>query len=187
MLVSFNELEARLKKAARGSGLPWGVAEEYAKSVLWLAQAGFVLQGWAVDQLETPDIEQSLLDWAYALDLTEAPKPSSSVPSSASRTMLWLGFLGRYAKAKGVSLDLDGFTLYPTSVSSCEIPVMENPQILSERAAYNSLKLPEQARLRAEIEEAVWQQLGELEFQTYAPETEASRLKGAGAGLSDND
>ena len=187
MLVSFNELEARLKKAARGSGLPWGVAEEYAKSVLWLAHAGFELQGWAVDELETSGIEQSLLDWAYALDLTEAPQQSSSTPLTASQAMLWLGFVGRYAKAKGVIVDLGRFTLYPTGVSSPELPLMESLQIISEHKVNNSLNPSEPPRLRAEIEDDVWQRLGVLEFQTYAPDTEASRLKGAGAGLSDND
>jgi len=116
MLVSFNELEARLKKAARGSGLPWGVAEEYAKSVLWLAHAGFELQGWAVDELETSGIEQSLLDWAYALDLTEAPQQSSSTPLTASQTMLWLGFVGTTQRLRESSYISVGLRYIPQAL-----------------------------------------------------------------------
>jgi homoserine kinase type II len=41
--------------------------------------------------------------------------------------------------------------------------------------------------LRAEVHDEVWQQLENLEFKTYAPESESSRLKGAGAGVTDND
>ncbi len=37
MLCSLNEIEAQLRKAARGAGLPWGLAEEAGKAARWLA------------------------------------------------------------------------------------------------------------------------------------------------------
>jgi hypothetical protein len=40
MLCSLNEIEAQLRKAARGAGLPWGVAEEAGKAARWLAMHG---------------------------------------------------------------------------------------------------------------------------------------------------
>src|SRR6266851_8119240 len=36
MLCSLNEIEAQLRKAARGSGLTWGLAEEAGKAGRWL-------------------------------------------------------------------------------------------------------------------------------------------------------
>jgi hypothetical protein len=40
MLFSLNEIEAQLRKAARGAGLPWGLAEEAGKAARWLAMHG---------------------------------------------------------------------------------------------------------------------------------------------------
>ena len=39
----------------------------------------------------------------------------------------------------------------------------------------------------SEVADAVWARLNALAMQTYVPETEASRLSGAGAGLVDDD
>ncbi|NND22495.1 MAG: DUF3726 domain-containing protein, partial [Silicimonas sp.] len=36
MSYSLNEVEATAKKAARGAGYPWGLAEEAAKATRWL-------------------------------------------------------------------------------------------------------------------------------------------------------
>jgi hypothetical protein len=40
MLCSLNEIEAQLRKAARGAGLSWGLAEEAGKAGRWLAMHG---------------------------------------------------------------------------------------------------------------------------------------------------
>ncbi len=40
MLRSLNEVEQTARKAAKGCGLPWGVADEVAKSVRWLQAFG---------------------------------------------------------------------------------------------------------------------------------------------------
>jgi Protein of unknown function (DUF3726) len=40
MLCSLNEIEAQLRKAARGAGLPWGLAEEAGNAARWLAMHG---------------------------------------------------------------------------------------------------------------------------------------------------
>ncbi|MFD2738001.1 DUF3726 domain-containing protein [Sulfitobacter aestuarii] len=41
MICSLNEIEALSRKAARGGGLSWGLAEEAGKAVRWLCDAGF--------------------------------------------------------------------------------------------------------------------------------------------------
>ena len=40
MNLSLNEVEATAKKATRGAGYPWGLAEEAGKAVRWLCGAG---------------------------------------------------------------------------------------------------------------------------------------------------
>ncbi len=37
------------------------------------------------------------------------------------------------------------------------------------------------------VDTQIWNRLSKLAAQTYVPETESSRLSGAGAGLVDND
>ena len=41
MICSLNEIEALSRKAGRGAGLSWGLAEEAGKAVRWLCQHGF--------------------------------------------------------------------------------------------------------------------------------------------------
>ena len=40
MAFSLNEIEATCKRAARGAGLPWGLAEEAGKAARWLTARG---------------------------------------------------------------------------------------------------------------------------------------------------
>ena len=40
MTFSLNEIEAMCKRAARGAGLPWGLAEEAGKAARWLTAHG---------------------------------------------------------------------------------------------------------------------------------------------------
>lgn len=41
MICSLNEIEALSRKAARGAGMSWGLAEESGKAVRWLCDKGF--------------------------------------------------------------------------------------------------------------------------------------------------
>lgn len=41
MICSLNEIEALARKAARGGGMSWGLAEETGKAVRWLSANGF--------------------------------------------------------------------------------------------------------------------------------------------------
>ena len=58
MLCSLNEIQALATKAARGAGLPWGVADEAGRAARWLEARGFAglsaLDG-ALDRLSAPD------------------------------------------------------------------------------------------------------------------------------------
>ena len=45
MTFSLNEIEAIGKRAARGAGLPWGLAEEAGKAARWLTARGLPGRG----------------------------------------------------------------------------------------------------------------------------------------------
>jgi hypothetical protein len=174
MQVSFNELDARLKKAAKGAGLPWGLAEEFAKSLLLLAQLRVELGSWVVEFLADADSPSLLAEWSYELDLSKPP--SEKIACSAAQHSVWLGFTGRYAKLQGV--DIAALT---------DIQVTPQGVVYDLSVAGPSERTSSVLCLRAEVHDEVWQQLENLEFKTYAPESESSRLKGAGAGVTDND
>lgn len=173
MQVSFNELDARLKKAAKGSGLPWGLAEEFAKSLLWLAQSGVVLEAWVAEFLSDTRATDLLGEWSYQLDLRTSPTEGADL--SDAQYWVWLGFVGRFAKSEGGEVVLSDLRLGPQGL-------VFNPGVVKNRGRVQGL-----SNLRAEVAEEVWMQLENLEFKTYAPDSEISRLKGAGAGVTDND
>lgn len=50
MICSLNEIEALARKAARGGGMSWGLAEEAGKAVRWLSDNGF-LGPWLLSEL----------------------------------------------------------------------------------------------------------------------------------------
>ena len=53
--LSLNETEALARKAARGAGLPWGLAEETGKAVRWLALRRLPSLALLADHLEAND------------------------------------------------------------------------------------------------------------------------------------
>jgi len=171
--VSFNELEARLKKAAKGAGLPWGLAEEFAKSLVWLARLNVRLEIWVTEFLKDPKCADQLAQWSYALDLrvvTAAP-----TTSEIGKRWIWLGFQGRLAKTMNAELDLES-----ARVSSTRLELVGQSEVKLYSQSSDAI-------LRADVGSALWHELEIFEYRTYAPESEASRLKGAGAGVTDND
>lgn len=173
MKVSFNELEARLKKAAKGAGLPWGLGEEFAKSLVWLAQRNVRLDAWVADFLKDQKCSDQLAGWAYELDLRAVA--SEPHEPSVGEYWVWLGFQGRLAKIQNAELDFETVRVNPVSLELFGH---------SEAEYYTQSAAP---ILRADVSSALWNELEIFEYKTYAPESEASRLKGAGAGVTDND
>lgn len=173
MKVSFNELEARLKKAAKGAGMSWGLGEEFAKSLVWLAQRNLRLDTWVADFLKDPDCAEQLARLAYGLDLRAvATEPKGP---SASGYWVWLGFQGRLAKLSNAELEFQTVRVGPTKLEL----------IGSSTAGFFAQS--DEPILRAHVSSALWSELESFEYRTYAPESEASRLRGAGAGVTDND
>ena len=88
MSFALNEVEATAKKATRGAGYPWGLAEEAAKATRWLCAQG--LDGVAIlagaltrdgERYVCPITEGARLsDQAAALSLSH-PR-SSGLPTS---------------------------------------------------------------------------------------------------------
>ena len=209
MSYALNEVEATAKRAARGAGYDWGLAEEAAKATRWLCaqgldgaavlagllEAGFAaglanhvprsLQGdWQADAPLCPLATGAALS-DCAGRLQGAPQTMGPVAWPA----MILPFAALAARRLGacVSVEGEGFQAVTNgSALQIEGALPDAPASLTVRAE-GTLSASVPPATRAEPDEAAWAVLNRFAHKTYAPATEESRRLGAGAGLSDND
>jgi hypothetical protein len=212
MNLSLNEVEATAKKATRGAGYPWGLAEEAGKAVRWLcardvdgcAALADLLGQIDGSELDTPSPRTGSQVWhadkgalcpllagtaisdgipdlqAGSLQLDRVAAPMLLLPFAAMvalrlKTSVWLEWDQMRAATDGKKLSLDGTSDSGTvSVHMC-------------LRGGTHVQSPQPERTRADPDDETLEALNRLAHRTYAPATEDSRLKGAGAGLSDND
>lgn len=219
MDCSVNEIESLAKRAARGAGLPWGLAEEAAKAARWLAARRLPTVPLVTDLLRrndgvpyealAPDVSGDtwtarsrdlcpLIAGAALSDRAEAIAAGASVTLAAvSYPLLLAAFLGRAAAAIGQVFELR----WPGATIRClpEGPHIEadGPDALQARRVESvtvrgvkhsaaDRPAPRSAQ-RVEVSPDDWAVLKSLAHRTYVPATDESRLRGAGAGLDDND
>ncbi len=211
MTYSLNEIEAHSKKAARGAGYHWGIAEEVGKAVRWLSSHGLPgatslaahLDQYAHDgRPQTLDGDWSsatgalcplaagatlndcadLLTTARGQTMTNVTQPLLIVPfaawaalhTKAPLTVVW----------DSVRLTTNGYDLHIES-SGNDLSTQQTDALECFVAkGCHTLAAP---ALRGNMSPDVWAKLNTFAQRTYAPATEASRLLGAGTGLSDND
>ena len=209
------EAESYLRKAARASGLDWGIAEEAGKAARWLA--AFDLPGPEtmlahLQQLPAGEYRQFIPD--CSLEPWQAPGgllcPVITGAALADRSTQMLdGHCFRLA-ATAYPLLLAATvgqaarchrTVFTTAWAGVRVSCFENglsiegnrDDLLLARVdgvtcGQDELAEPQQlpSTLSYAIDPAVFKAIDQLAFQTYAPATDASRA-GAGAGLTDND
>lgn len=216
MSHSLNEIEAMSKRAARGAGLSWGLAEEAAKGTRWLSSFGFSGAELLADLLELndrlPPIDFSPV--SLRADVWHAPARRMSpllagaalsdcavrllergtiAMDNVSLPMLAVPFMGGAALRLGVpvSVEWEGARLATDGKQLCvqgDLDALQTAQadrlVFSAPAEMTGRKEPV---MRGTVSEDSWARLGVFAHRTFAPATEESRLRGAGAGLSDND
>jgi len=190
--LTLAEIDATARKAARGCGCPWGLAEEAGKSARWLASHG----------LPGPEALAALLadrdgcctgggpPCALVLAATladRAPLIGSETVEDGGTPLLILAQMGRTADASGRAYALDwpgggatvarhGLTIRggeqtgPITCTAVDPPDTGTP--------------PSPASRR--VDEGAWTALTRLSHRILVPATEASRA-GAGAGTNDAD
>ncbi|MGV6802706.1 MAG: DUF3726 domain-containing protein [Ruegeria sp.] len=209
MNLSLNEVEALAKRAVRGAGYQWGVAEDAAKAIRWLSSQGFdgveVLahlldldfassvadhtpsgsQGeWRANADLCPILTGVLLSDCASL-LREGPITICDVESP----VLLLPFAGNAARRLKACVTVDGQDW--SAVTDGDVVSTQGQ--LPQRSAGITVGMtgsittarPTSSRLAPDPEALSF--LTRLAHRTYAPATEQSRRLGAGAGLSDND
>ncbi|MFV1441756.1 DUF3726 domain-containing protein [Phaeobacter sp. JH20_36] len=216
MSHSLNEIEAMSKRAARGAGLSWGLAEEAAKGTRWLSSFGFPGTEMLADLLtmndRIPSIDVSPVSLRAEVWHAPARRMSPLIAGAALSdcavrllergkiTMENVNFpllavpfmggaalrLGRPVAAEwqGARLATDGKRLCVQGSSEALHSRLAERMVFSAPAEMTGQQEPV---MRASVSNASWDQLGKFAHRTFAPATEESRLRGAGAGLSDND
>lgn len=217
MSRSMNEIEAMGRRAARGAGLDWGIAEEAGKAVRWLAGHGLPGPDLLADLLARnaglgyqslrpvwiDGVWQAQSGWLSALVAGAALADRAHElgrgrvfelgPTAAP--LLLAPYAASVARAtrQAVELAWPGVTLTITPDgglaargAGASVAARSAERVRCQRCAEPPATAPP-GHSRCVVDAGSWRQLDALAHRTYAPATEASRLAGAGAGLSDND
>ena len=178
-------------KAARGAGFDWGMADEAARATCWLAAR----------DLSGPEALANLLDQLDGKTLSDFAPVTGGAEWSATAVgyvrlrpvpRCWTG--PRHCPAARFALGptLCPLLMWPAVAEVWPGGTLAEPRDLTVmRADFVSVHpgadAPPKATSRAQVPRVVWDRLSTYAQRTYAPATNASRLAGAGAGLSDND
>ncbi|MEX5597380.1 DUF3726 domain-containing protein [Pseudophaeobacter sp. C1-32P7] len=216
MNLSLNEIEAMCKRAARGAGLPWGLAEEAGAAARLLA--GVALPG--PEQLAALLARNDLRPvaalaptaieggrWRAAMGRLCPLVSGSALSDRAAQLetgaffemeevdfpLLLLPFVAAAAQRldRPVALDWPNIRLVTDGRQICATGTRQ--EMLRDHVpwlrchAEATLGSPLAPVRRGQVTDDVWAQLSTFAHRTYAPATEASRLRGAGAGLADDD
>lgn len=201
MNLSLNEVEAMAKKATRGAGYAWGLAEEAAKATRWLSGRGVdgvaVLAAALSRRGGCAAAGQGGCRTCSACPLGAGPAVSDTAATltvrdmrfdAVAQPMLLVPFAAMAARRIGATV---------TVASGPGVAVTDGTQLAlsgsfpTEAAVAVSVggtvQKPVAPTTRATPDIVAWAQIEALAHRTYAPATEESRALGAGAGLSDND
>jgi hypothetical protein len=197
MTYSLNEATSLMLKAALGSGLPMGLAEDCAAAGNWLLRHGHDGAGAVCEGLMSGCIiwtGPSILDGLTAnptgllveIEVLDAPLlllgMAGSVLSAGSPTLANSQFQFDFSNGSQVMVHAGGLVMDQTVTPGCDVEIARNA---SPDEAVGYVDRPLQTRVT--LTPAVVQELTERAARTYVPATETSRERGAGAGLTDND
>ncbi|MDH3662999.1 MAG: DUF3726 domain-containing protein [Alphaproteobacteria bacterium] len=223
MSFSLNEIEAMGKRAARGAGLAWGLAEEAGKAARWLTARGYPGASLLADILTRNDKRDyaelapieidgvwqaptgrlcpliagaALSDRAaeiakgHPIEFGETAQPLLLIPyvagavelTGAAISIVWDEVVVTLSPA-GESIEGDRALL--TARSTKRVHCRKADPVDQPGAPVSELALP--VASVNDLAAPAWSRLAVFAQRTFAPATEASRLSGAGAGLSDNN
>ncbi len=209
MSFSLNEIEATAKRATRGAGYAWGVAEEAAKATRWLcaqdvdgaaelarlleygfagAVTGHIPAGTQGDW-SGPGTLCPLMTGALLSDRSDLLHAGPIRIRQLAAPMMLLPFAAHAARNQGsvVTVTCGDFS---AATDGAQLAVANDCPAHADHveiALGGPLTAPRARQTRATPDPAAWKTLNRFAHRTFAPATEESRLLGAGAGLSDND
>lgn len=216
MSHSLNEIEAQAKRAARGAGLPWGMAEEAARATRWLASHDLAGPALLADVLTQNDglahaqVAPAALDGVWRApsgplcplaggaalnDCADRLTANESIEmADVSFPLLVLPFAAWAALhiKQPVRLTWQDVEIDTDGVGiwvrdpHSEINTDKTAMLICQKTETRQ-EPASRPGLRGTVASDIWARLDNFAKRTYAPATDASRLLGAGAGTSDND
>ena len=192
MSWSLGEVQALAIKAARGAGMPWGMAEEAGFAARWLqtrnapglAALAFYLE-WR-DGFDEPDLGLCPIRIGTAIMDTQGDVPNRL--GRVRQPLLLAPFLAG-STGSGLALRWDTTEMI-VSRAGLATTASRDALVTSEancETSPTSAQIGGTATRVADTEAEAMELLDQFAHRTYAPATEASRLSGAGAGTTDND
>ena len=172
-MLALNEIGSMVQKAARGAGILLGQAEDLGRIAIYLAGTGG----------DVSAVTRALQEPSTTVDMIW----SSDIVSVTSGPAALIGAIIRDAFAMGydtaVLADLDHAPLVDAFLAECGVALKWDGRTLTR----SDTTVQQPACKPVAIPAADWDVWGAYAAKTYVPETDASRLAGAGAGLTDND
>ena len=210
MKRSLNETGTMLRKACVGAGLPVGLAEDLGRAGTWLIAHGHdgasaVLTALAGDlsspaHLQTNAAQAIFSNTAVAvcgpsaIDLAIADAKAEGVLlNNADSPLLVIGLAGAAAVHSDHKFTVgfsNGCSAIVTAIGvslNSQVPATACDVEISSRRTQSGIDVAGPAINDFVISDDDWQKITRLATKTYVPATEASREKGAGAGMIDND
>jgi len=214
MIVSLNEAAVMATKAASGAGRPWGLAQEAGQAMAALEAmrlpGAASLLGLLLETDKTPcekmrpistrgSILQGkgpmcpILVGTYYADSEGCHRRTVNKMHNVRYPLLLLPFARM--PWDGVQLEWQNTTVIANfreadvKGSGLTAPIGETVSV----APVDPALLAQSSRAHlyqpgpVDIADEIWEGLSAFAHRTYVPASEASRLKGAGAGLTDND
>ena len=215
MQVSANEVYQTARKACLAAGYFQDRAEDIALASSWLHYAGFNGCG-ELERMLAAEMEENLtartklhlhvdnaclhitrlrpayegiaaIDWMLACSNSAQVRIDKILHPLMVAGLLWRSGL---IYQKQFRLEADGLSsavLIPDIMAGrlAEISALSDRVVIwPDKDISMQMSAPSGP---CKVDKQIWQSLNSLAAQTYVPETESSRLSGAGAGLVDND
>lgn len=190
MKVSLNEVQLTVRKAAQGGGLAYGLAEEAGVAARFLARSGLAVIALWADVLEEESTASSPLIVGPSLGdhLLLGKVPGLSAITAPA---LLPGYLSAVMQPLRISCGEAAYIMVRGRIRRVEAGQGVRVEFISDppddvapdlAAAWDNA-----AARGVEVEPQPWRRLQVLAAKILTPETEYSRLHGAGAGFIDRD
>ena len=202
---SFGETAALATKAARGAGMPWGLADETGVAVSWLQARGipglaalcrylkWQKNGPLTRWPDPPAGKSCYCPIALGTAYIDGVLPATITIESIREPVLMLPFIAKRNTDQPMQVDLGDMSSH-LSKDCVFSPYLNTTLLISQANCTINHATHTAAMTPYELTQRVPSYffgcvavLNEFAKKTYAPATDESRMAGAGAGLNDND
>lgn len=196
MIVSLNEIQLTARKAAQGCGLAYGLAEEAGMAARFLARSGIEVIPLLADVLEQtvslePPENPLIVGPSLGDRLLLGEEPSITLSPMTAPALL-PGYLTAVMQPLRIRWAAAAYIMVCGRICRVEagqgavvaVDFIDDPPSLSPDLETAWDRAPEQG---VAVEPEPWRRLQALAAKILTPESEASRVHGAGAGRVDED